>query len=105
MDFKEAITAYKEGGDRTIINDIMTAVEMDFMSYDRERVKDGSVSGGIRIDLAAHHEYVAYSIRAMRELLMRHVKIEYDEDIRGLGQFQRHLSIINIDFGINFNGT
>jgi hypothetical protein len=106
MDFKQAITAFKEGNDRTIIDDIMAAVEKDFMgNATRTRVKDGTVSGGIRIHLSHHHEYVAYSIRAMRELLMRHVKIEYDDNVRYLGVFQRLLSVIHYDFGIKFNGT
>lgn len=103
MDFKQAIIAFKVSGNRTIINDIMAAVEKDFMgNATRTRVKDGTISGGIRINLNDHHEYVAYSIRAMRELLMRHVKIEYDEDVRELNEFQRLLSWIYYDFGIKF---
>lgn len=104
MDFKQAIEAFKENGDRTIINDIMAAVDSDFMNNKtRTRVYDGSASGGIRIELDGHHEYVAYHIRAMQELLMRHTKIEFSE--REINEFQRLLSIVKIDFGIPFNGT
>jgi len=105
-DFKQAIEAFKENGDRTIINDIMAAVDSDFMNNPtRERVFDGSESGGIRIMLGGHHEYVAYHIRAMQELLMRHVKVEFSEEGREINEFQRLLSIIKIDFEIQFNAT
>jgi hypothetical protein len=103
MDFKQAILAYKTDGDRSIINEIMAAVEKDFMNNaTRERVQDGTASGGIRIELNDHHEYVAYSIRAMRELLMRHVKVEYTDEIPGVYDFHRLLSVIRYDFRIDF---
>ncbi|MEH7119071.1 hypothetical protein V7128_16895 [Neobacillus vireti] len=105
MNFKQAIDAFKSSGDRTIINYIMAAVENDFMSdRTRDRVKDGTASGGIRIELEHDYEYVSYSIRAMRELLMRHVEMEYDEEIPELDNFQRLLSRIDYDFDIEFNG-
>jgi hypothetical protein len=105
MDLKEAINAYKEQGDRTVIDKIMDAVEKDFMgNRTRERVKDGTASGGIRIHLSHDYEYIAYSIRAMRELLMRHVEMEFDEEIPELDNFQRLLSRIYYDFGIDFGG-
>lgn len=105
MDFKQAINAFKENGDRTIIDNIIKAIDNDFMKNPtRTRVYDGSASGGIRINLSEHHEYVAYHIRAIQELLMRHVRIEYG-DKREANEFQRLLSIIKIDFRIDFNAT
>jgi hypothetical protein len=102
-DFKQAIEAFKENGDRTIINDILAAIDSDFMNNKtRERVFDGSQSGGIRIDLKGDHEYVAYHIRAMQELLMRHVRTEHTDEIPGVYDFHRLLSVIYYDYGIKF---
>lgn len=103
MDFKCKVVAYQENGDRTIIEDIIAAVETDFMkNRTRTRVKDGTRSGGIRISLD-HHEYVSYRIRALRELVMRH-------EGEGLGghidaEFHRYLSMLYIDYGIEFEAT
>jgi len=105
-EFKKKIQAYQQNGDITIINDIMSAAEQDFMrNHSRQRVQDGTMSGGIRINLNESHEYVAYRIRAMRELLMRHVRLEFASYAPYLNEFQRYLSIIYIDFGIHFNAT
>ncbi|MCK1985184.1 MULTISPECIES: hypothetical protein [Peribacillus] len=100
-DFKSKVIAYQQSGDRTIINDIISSVETDFMiNHGRYRVNDGTKSGGIRIRLANHHEYISYRIRAMRELMMKHVK---DEVItKNDAEFQRLLSILYIDLKINF---
>lgn len=98
--FKEDIKRYQVSGDRTIIDKIMASSEKDFMrTGHRYRVKDGTRSGGIRISLPDDFEYISYRIRAMRTLLMRHVRIEF-ADIPYINEFQRYLSIIHIDFGI-----
>lgn len=105
-ELKRKIQAFQQDGDRTIINDIMSAVEKDFMrNGTRTRVKDGTQSGGIRISLSDHYEYIAYRIRAMQELLMRHYKLEFSDNVPYLNEFQRYLSIIYIDFKIRFNAT
>lgn len=99
-EFKSKVIAYQQTGDRTIINDIISAVENDFMlNGTRERFQNG-YSGAIRIHLNDHHEYIAYRIRAMRELIMRHI----ETDLIGNSdeEFQRLLSIIYVDFGIKF---
>jgi hypothetical protein len=101
-EFKRKIEAYQQHGDRTVINDIMSAVEKkDFMgNRTRTRVKNGTASGGIEIVLKEDYEYIAYRIKAMQELILRHVKIEFDEDVRGLNEFQRLLSWVHYDFRI-----
>lgn len=104
MNFKEKIEAYQQNGDRTIINDIMAAVETDFLrNSSRERVKDGTQSGGIRIKLADHHEYIAYRIKAMQELILRHYRPEFKGAPAMINEFQRLLSVLYIDYSINFN--
>ena len=106
MNFKQKIKAYQQNGDRTIINDIMQAVETDFLrNSSRERVKDGTESGGIRIRLADHHEYIAYRIKAMQELILRHYRTEFEVAPAMINEFQRLLSLIYIDFGIQFKAT
>jgi hypothetical protein len=106
-EFKRKIQAYQQDGDRTVINDITTAVEKkDFMrNRTRERINDGTASGGIRIELDNDYEYIAYRIKAMQELILRHYKVEHAKDQPYINVFQRYLSIIYIDFGIRFNGT
>ncbi|USK33069.1 hypothetical protein LIT25_21360 [Bacillus sp. F19] len=104
MTIQDDIRRYQAIGDRTIINKIMTAVEQRFMeNWTRERVKGKSPSGDITISLKNPEDYIAYRIRAMRELIMKsvgkeeHVWASYEKD------FQRLLSIIYIDFGIKFD--
>lgn len=90
MNFKQKIEAYQQNGDLTIINDIMAAVETDFLrNSSRERVKDGTQSGGIRIKLADHHEYIAYRIKAMQELILRHYRTEFEVAPAMINEFQR----------------
>jgi hypothetical protein len=105
-EFKRKIEAYQQNGNRAVINDIMSAVEKkDFMgNRTRERVKNGTASGGIEIVLNEDYEYIAYRIKAMQELILRHVKMEFDEEIPELDNFQRLLSRIDYDFDIEFNG-
>jgi hypothetical protein len=106
-EFKRKIEAYQQHGDRTVINDIMSAVEKkDFMrGYDRTRVKSLKASGRIEIELNEDYEYIAYRIKAMQELILRHVKLEHSKNQPYINEFQRYLSIIYIDFGIRFNAT
>ncbi|MCM3786894.1 hypothetical protein M3221_00420 [Domibacillus indicus] len=102
-EFKKKIANYQQNGDETVIDDIMSAVEKDFMGNPtRTRIVDGTASGGVRISLNKNYEYIAYRIRAMRELLLRHVMVEFSDNIN---EFQRYLSIIYIDFGIQFKAT
>jgi hypothetical protein len=106
-EFKRKIEAYQQHGDRTVINDIMSAVEKkDFMrNRTRERIVSSNPSGSIRISLNEDYEYIAYRIKAMQELIMRHYKLEFAESQPYINEFQRYLSIIYIDFEIKFNAT
>lgn len=104
MNFKEKIKAYQQNGDRTIINDIMAAVETDFLrNRTRKRVKNGKDAGGIDIVLNDHHEYIAYRIKAMQELILRHYRTEFGAAPAMINEFQRLLSVLYIDHGIHFN--
>lgn len=103
---KDKIKAYQTNGDRQIIDDIMTGVEIDFLKdSSRERVKDGSRSGGIRISLRSNEQYISYRIRAMREMIMRHVTYKEYVSPVFIAEFQRYLSIIYMDLGLEFNAT
>ncbi|WP_404351646.1 hypothetical protein LG311_10200 [Sutcliffiella horikoshii] len=105
-ELKRKIEAYKQNGDRTIIEEILKAVDGNFMhGFGRERIKDGSVSGRIEISLPSDQQYIAYRIRAMRELLMKHINQEGGKRYTPyINEFQRYLSIIYIDFKIEFKG-
>lgn len=101
-DFRSKVAAHQKDGNRTIIDEIMRAVEFNFMDNPtRRRYLDGSGKGGISIELEQDEHYIAYSIRAKRELVMRQYEGKLTD--RYIDELNRLLSIVAIDLGIPVN--
>jgi hypothetical protein len=101
MEFKEAIKAYQERGDKTVILTIIEALDLDFMrDFGRERIMDGSQHGGIRIYSDRPEHYIAYRIKAMESLIVKKLSGELLIPESKEYEFQRILNIIIIDFKI-----
>jgi len=100
-DFRGRLLAYQEKGDRMIIDEILWAVDFDFMANPtRRRYFNNTKRGGISIDLERSEHYIAYRIRAMRELVTRQYLGRFTDG--HINEMQRLLSIIYIDLNIRF---
>ncbi|MET3210805.1 UNVERIFIED_CONTAM: hypothetical protein ABIC26_003766 [Paenibacillus sp. PvR008] len=101
MNFKDSIKAYQETGDLSVINWIMDDVEtVDFMDNPTRRYASSEMRE-VYITLAEPRQYIAYRIKAIRELAVKHawyirqpLKYSYPE-------LNRYLSIMAIDLNID----
>ena len=100
-DFRSRVEAYQKEGNRAIIDEIIRAVEINFMDNPTRRRYDDGIgsSGRISIVLDRDEHYIAYRVRRTRELIMR----RYEGRITDVftDELNRLLSIIQIELRID----
>lgn len=102
-DFKQRVLKYKQNGDRLVIDEILYGVTFDFMNDPTRKHTPLSPSKLlVTIDLPRHEYYISYRIRVLRDFALSMYRGER-KDIQS-NEFNRILSVIRIDLGIDFNG-
>ncbi|MED4305616.1 hypothetical protein P5609_019910 [Bacillus licheniformis] len=105
-EFINKIRVFQSSDDKRIIQDILEKFDTNFMEDpSRHRVKDGTPSGGIRINLKDPESYIAYSIKAIYTLILRHIKSEKPITKNETDSFNRFLSILKYDVCIDFEAN
>ncbi|MHB0884163.1 hypothetical protein ACYCSE_04075 [Paenibacillus sp. SEL1] len=101
MNLKDAIKAYQETGDISIINGIMDDVEtVDFMDNPTRRYASSEIRE-VYITLAEPRQYIAYRIKAIREMAVKYAWYVRQPLRYSYPELNRYLSIMTIDLNID----
>ncbi|ASR46822.1 hypothetical protein B4V02_09085 [Paenibacillus kribbensis] len=101
MQFKELIRAYQEGGDLSIVKCIMDDVEtIDFME-NPTRKYIASETRNVSVELSEPRQYIAYRIKAIREMAVKHAWYVRQPLKYSYPELNRYLSIMAIDLNID----
>ncbi|GIO93548.1 hypothetical protein [Paenibacillus lactis] len=100
LNLNEAIRAYQENGDTSLIDRIMEDVEEIDFTEDPTRRYISSETSEIRINLSEPHLYIVYRIKAIREKAVKHAWYIRQPLRYSYPEINRYLSILVLDYGM-----